>query len=125
MTYQCPMCRARGKTWEGEDPRCAFNEAGEFQADNWNCATMNALRDIAEESAVGSVDHAVAAIPVDYDGVDDPCAVTHVALNWYKHRGATPLALEINDYHLSHPLRLCVAEVAIAQHANVRGQKGQ
>ena len=35
MTYQCHMCVARGKTWSGSDPKCAFLADGTFTADNW------------------------------------------------------------------------------------------
>lgn len=43
---KCRMCRQRGKPWQGDDPRCAFD--GDFD-DNWMCATLNALRDICDE----------------------------------------------------------------------------
>lgn len=42
----CAACRARGKTWEGSDPNCAFPNGGEFNPDNWNCATANLIRDL-------------------------------------------------------------------------------
>jgi len=42
----CKRCIARGKTWSGDNPNCAFD--GNF-ASNWNCATLNALRDIVYE----------------------------------------------------------------------------
>lgn len=42
----CKRCIARGKDWNGSDPKCAFD--GSFQ-DNWNCATLNAVRDIVYE----------------------------------------------------------------------------
>lgn len=41
----CKMCRDRGKTWNGDDPKCAFPD---FEG-NWNCATVNAIRDICYE----------------------------------------------------------------------------
>jgi hypothetical protein len=44
----CKLCNERGKTWNGDDPVCAF-ENGVFSNDNWNCATMNKLRNISEE----------------------------------------------------------------------------
>jgi len=43
----CRLCEQRGKTWEGSDPKCAFESYG-FSHDNWNCATMNRLREIAK-----------------------------------------------------------------------------
>jgi len=42
----CKKCKERGKDWNGDDPQCAF--VGEFH-ENWNCATLNAIRDICHE----------------------------------------------------------------------------
>lgn len=45
----CQACSAPGyKDWEGGDPECAFL-TGVFSDRNWNCGTMNALRQRAEE----------------------------------------------------------------------------
>lgn len=83
----CRMCRERGKTWAGDEPRCAF-ENGLFSRDNWNCATMNALRERAEQ--LGSVfrdDLAAGSIGcVPFEGPDDS---GYVVMTWYKDRGAT------------------------------------
>lgn len=53
----CEACKARGKTWEGSDPQCAFPPAmfgghpmpmpAVFTPKNWKCATIDMLRDIA------------------------------------------------------------------------------
>lgn len=43
----CKACEKRGKTWEGDDPRCAFEDR-EFD-DNWKCATVGLIRDICYE----------------------------------------------------------------------------
>lgn len=43
----CAACRARGKTWNGSDPRCAVWHGKPFDPSNWNCATANAIRDLA------------------------------------------------------------------------------
>ena len=49
----CKPCEKRGQTWPGSPPKCAFQ--GEFfSADNWNCATMNLLRDAIEDQKVYS-----------------------------------------------------------------------
>jgi len=42
------------KDWEGDDPKCGFDENGNFLEHNWNCATLNALRERAEKNAVWS-----------------------------------------------------------------------
>ena len=39
----CKMCLERGKTWKGDDPKCAFE--GDFN-NNWHCATLDAIRGI-------------------------------------------------------------------------------
>lgn len=44
----CQACVTRGKPKHfGSDPHCAF-ETGPFNGDNWNCATTNMIRDLAE-----------------------------------------------------------------------------
>ena len=43
----CKMCRERGKTWAGDDPKCAVPDGKPFNPDNWNCATANAIRNLA------------------------------------------------------------------------------
>lgn len=76
------MCQERGKTWNGADPKCAF-PYGVFVSDNWNCATANALRDIAGEGLCHEDQHAaIIKAGMDHDGF-------FVALEWYKSRGRT------------------------------------
>ena len=41
----CKMCKERGQTWSGGAPTCYF-DSPEL---NWNCATINAIRDICYE----------------------------------------------------------------------------
>lgn len=62
-------------------PRCAFNADGSFNSDNWNCALMNKLRDLAEESEVWNEDEYASIIPIPEYG--------WAILFWYKHRGKT------------------------------------
>jgi len=100
-TSECRLCVERGgRTWEGSDPNCAFT-SGEFDDDNWNCATLNALRTIAEgddwpepaewgeqRGALWSNDERAALIAHEGE---------FVVLGWYKHRGRTQIALLISD----------------------------
>ena len=81
MTYQCPRCKERGQTWSGDAPRCAFDENGNFLESNWNCATMNALREWAEETKLWCDDTNM--------GIVARCDVGHGILIWYKSRGNT------------------------------------
>lgn len=89
----CKLCKERGKTWKGEDPTCGFS-SGVF-GDNWNCATVNAVRDICgdgEDSPRGidyqyCDDRKYATIKIDHlDLTGRPLALW---LSWYKNRGST------------------------------------
>lgn len=80
MSYKCPRCSARPKDWSGDDPKCGFDEDGNFLGDNWNCATLNALRDMGGEEVW--CDDTYVKIVSRFD-------VGHGVLSWYKHRGTT------------------------------------
>lgn len=89
----CAACKARGQTWSGSPPKCAFDG---FE-NNWNCATLNALREIVYEGQWPMPPR------VDYQYCDDmkyatvylddvdlptgPAMALWVA--WYKSRGGT------------------------------------
>lgn len=81
----CKRCEKRGKTWEGDDPKCAFDEEGWFHPNNWNCASMGALRLWADENnkITYSDDNSCAVLP--FDGY-------FIVLAWYKRRGKTDWA---------------------------------
>jgi hypothetical protein len=81
MTFQCPRCQERVKDWEGDDPKCGFDENGNFLEHNWNCATLNALRDKANANRVWSDDYSMSIIQT-FD-------VGFGILRWYKSRGQT------------------------------------
>lgn len=90
----CPFCKVRVKNWNGSDPKCAF-PGGIFTPENWNCATMNELRNLAEVSSI------------HYDG-DQRCAVLNdredggfLILSWYKSRGCTDGAWVIRESSVS------------------------
>lgn len=90
----CKLCAERGKTWMGSDPRCAFL-TGRFSRKNWNCATLNELRDFSYEGQelpswiayqyCDDMKYATIAVD-DCDGLDGALALW---LCWYKSRGAT------------------------------------
>ena len=91
----CKECEKRGKTWEGSDPRCAFDSSGKFKlneaglGDNWNCATLNTIReymydnDFVHWSEDNNVGVAV------YDGM-------FLILHWYKRRGTVDEMFVVN-----------------------------
>jgi hypothetical protein len=81
MTFQCPRCQERVKDWEGDDSKCGFDENGNFLEHNWNCATLNALRDKANANRVWSDDYSMSIIQT-FD-------VGFGILRWYKSRGQT------------------------------------
>jgi len=106
----CKLCKERGKTWEGSDPKCAF-ESGTFNMDNWNCATMNELRDIAGE------------IGLNYrNGLDSasfgavPFEEGYIVMTWYKSRGKTGNAQVMHDNEPAKPLTEEIALQAINHH---------
>lgn len=101
----CRLCLERGKTWKGEDPKCAF-PSGVFESDNWNCATMNKLREISHPSAVYSNDQWCKVIPT--------LGGEFVILGWYKERGRTEYATLL-DSDTTHALLLTTAELVISR----------
>lgn len=88
----CIMCRKRVKDWAGDDPVCFFADAER----NWNCATINALRDIVydgQQRMPDGVDYRYcedqkyATVRVDdIDGLDGALTMW---VTWYKNRGKT------------------------------------
>jgi hypothetical protein len=86
----CKMCVERGKNWVGDDPKCAFDEDGAFSGDNWNCATMNKLRHLAEDVGLHHREDMGAGSfgAVYYQG-------GYIILTWYKNRGRTSNAMII------------------------------
>lgn len=98
----CKMCRERGETWPGDDYKCAF-EHGDFNTANWHCATMNALRERAEElgttfrdnNAAGSIGY------VPFEG-DDYSG--YIVMTWHKNRGHTGFAQIMSDDNWPRPL---------------------
>ena len=91
----CDACKARGKTWPGDDPKCGLPN-GTFSADNWNCASLNALRDVVyegQQTMPSGVDYRYcddqkyATVQVDQiEGVGGALALW---VTWYKSRGRT------------------------------------
>lgn len=99
----CPRCIERGQTWQGDPPKCAF-ETGVFVQDNWNCATLNALRETV--STVYSEENRIAVIP-NHEG-------DFVLLFWYKSRGQTIQAMWVDDEGKIHELKLEQAEALLS-----------
>ena len=45
-TTACSACRERDKTWNGDEPQCAFPDGDLFDSANWCCATVSLLRNL-------------------------------------------------------------------------------
>ena len=117
MAHVCKACQERVWEFNGDKPRCGFSE-GPFNPDNWNCATLNALRDLVDESQHPMPDG------VDYRYCSDQkYATVHIDdvelngdwlglalwVSWYKNRGTTE-AVWILD-HSGVPRQPSEAEV--------------
>jgi len=96
----CKMCIERGKTWNGDDPKCAFD--GEFK-DNWNCATLSAIRDLYDERNKENHEY------IEFQYCDDQKYMTikidHLLndalalwVTWYKSRGRTEAMWLLSEY---------------------------
>lgn len=123
----CDLCKKRGKTWRGDDPKCAF-ENGVFSRDNWSCATIHALRDIVYEGQKlpSGIDYqycddqkyaTIKVSELDLDG--HPYALW---ISWYKNRGATDaLWLLFDDFAPRRPMESEV--LAIINHYKTKETK--
>ena len=111
----CPRCRERGKTWNGDDPRCAFPDGGRFVTRNWCCATMGRLREMAYPESTDPIP-GVWAWTNEQSGGLIPYDGGFIVLSWYKRRGRTEGAWFMYEDTVS-PLTLEVAEDFIANAA--------
>lgn len=93
----CSRCQERGKTWSGDDPVCGFPE-GVFDPANWNCATLNALRELGEPIWIDDEHVLIVQGPRGF-----------LLMRWYKQRGRTMEAYWWGR-DAPHPLTLIEAE---------------
>lgn len=110
----CPGCAADSQPVGSAPRQCAFS-GQTFRSDNWNCATMNALRDIAGapgQTVAEAWGVKVALLDVDHVGL--PGDPDFLDLGWYKDRGATGLARLESHEGLSRPITLDDALAIIA-----------
>ena len=109
----CPRCLERGKTWQGGDPVCAFPSPAAstttpadtpFSEENWNCATMGRLRQLAVKLAAsdprralvcrddfGANSGAMVLVPEGEWNKEEvrPEGSFFLLLAWHKDRGCT------------------------------------
>lgn len=106
----CPMCRERGAAAAGFQfipekgaetlwrlPLCAFSPPSKntstiarhfhplFYPDNWKCAALDTIRDLARKVEVGNFDQHVAILP--WRG--EAPSWDYLVVSYYKHRGQT------------------------------------
>jgi hypothetical protein len=125
---RCEKAYADGKPIEfGSEPECAF-ETGVFDSSNWQCQTMNELREMAEDdvyarlsgsapAVVYNDDQWAAILPIPSPTNDEERAARvadFIILGWYKHRGRTEAAYMLNGDYPIMPLTLAVAEKVLA-----------
>lgn len=116
--HACPRCWKRGKTWQGSNPKCAFRTST-FNTDNWNCATMSALRRLItsrdngkrqtwhcrEDMAAGTF--GVLLIP------ENDIINGYLCMTWYKSRGRTDMAVIMDGSNAPQLLTFEYAETIL------------
>ena len=117
--HKCSACH-EPKSWNGDDRKCAF-ENQDF--DNWNCGTMNKIRDLISEDGFNTSEHPgihhqwcddqhYATIYIDE--VDNGGERIGYALwvSWYKRRGRTEEVYVMGGQTPRHPTEVeCLAIV--------------
>jgi len=98
----CPACEADPHPRGFAQPRKCAWPGPDFDPANWNCATMNLVRQVAEDAGV------------TFRGDDQTLCVLDgeagwLVLCWYKRRGRTSVCLWVDDEQ-ARPLRLEDAE---------------
>ncbi len=98
----CKYCLARGKVWEGSDPKCGFEGEG-FSSDNWNCAAINGLWASAgaRNYVVYGLDCSSATLPLPESVEGD-----FIILTRYKRRGKTDSAMVVDYRGMINPLEM-------------------
>lgn len=107
----CAACLKRGQTWSGSAPACAF-EGESFSAVNWNCATVNAVRDLVYEGQKKlpygvayqyCEDQKYATVYIDHiEDLPSGRALT-LWVTWYKSRGGTDALWLLDDSSAPRP----------------------
>lgn len=99
----CKACADRGKTWRGTDPKCGFQNGPFDGLENWNCATANLIRHLAEQRGIADIklhhQENQSYATLDLYGVDvmpeeDDKGMMNLQplclwVTWYKSRGRT------------------------------------
>lgn len=109
----CGRCDAdRRPECFGQDRVCAFDGDGNFTADNWSCATIDALL-CGVPAVVQGRDHRAELVEFSVDGLSGDCIYGFVVIHRYKQRGRASCAVVVADDYGSFPLTLRFAEAVI------------
>jgi len=95
---KCKRCLEKEKEWSKEhDPiQCAFdNKENIFNTENWNCWTMDVLREKAMDSEIWNQDQYASLIPYEIQLDDWSYIISYLYLEWYKSRGRTEKLLNM------------------------------
>ena len=98
----CKECEKRVKNWNGDDPTCAFG-TGYFQYDNFECETINKLRNIIDNLGNSYNDNNENLGVIPYNGM-------FIVLTWYKNRGGVETLTIFNrnrEYSSMTDLAIC------------------
>ncbi len=96
----CKRCIEKGKPENyGSDPECAF-ESERFDKDNWNCATLNELREDIEILNEKQPYPYYGAVSILYSNDNTLCTLPleegFLIIGWYKQRGKVDNLFIIN-----------------------------
>lgn len=137
MNLHCNLCKEHYKDGRplhfGSDPKCGFNEKGEFDPDNWMCITMNRLRSIVETSIGEQRDLPLGCFfhrdDMEYGSIgivavrEGRYPGFYLVMSWYKSRGRTSRAVvtggggpEVTRWTGMAPLTLELAEIILKQY---------
>jgi len=95
---KCIHCIEKEKTWsKWNDPiECAF-ETGIFSSDNWNCWTMDILRDKAQQNEIYNDDMYAWLIAYEvWEPFYEWYEFWYLYLEWYKSRGRTDKCINMD-----------------------------
>lgn len=88
----CKRCEADPQPSDcGSPRRCAFDEAGLFTPENWNCATLNLLADERGRETEHGDDESIQVCYGAYSG-------GWIVLSRYKRRGRCSSAVHVGDF---------------------------
>lgn len=95
-------------------PKCAFKSGDMFESENWDCGTMNRLRQIVEENGGNGMRYQSAWLSSDQQnlGTISLGDGRFITIGWYKSRGRTEYAALIDQYE-SFDLFISDARLAI------------